>query len=285
MPNKPMRGAQVNLAHHLSRGLTNAYIMNEGQGDTTYDSLNLNTKDHEGTLVGPVWTSGVNGPGLDFDGSNDRVKFGQGFKVPNNKASTLSELTIAVDCIVDDMDVQDQRLFTKQDSNQVANHDWMMGTTSATPTMRVRLNAGGSTTTLIGNANRLVLGERAMWFLRYGFIDEGGKVLAIFKNGELDQSVSKTGDVGQATDRDVFFGCGITLGVEESFLDGKIFGVYFWNRSLGIGEMARFSMNPYQIFDFGMNPALFGQLLAVPNVNTESGHMRGYLGGHLSGVV
>jgi hypothetical protein len=70
---KPARGARLNPAHPLARGLVGCWLFNEGTGDRVYDvSGNENT----GTLTNMTesdWIGGRDGGVLDFDGSDDVI--------------------------------------------------------------------------------------------------------------------------------------------------------------------------------------------------------------------
>jgi len=78
---KPSKGALINWAHPLSRGLVGYWPMNEGMGDKIYDfSGNKNT----GTLMGMAhpstavsgWNPGKFGSALNFDSTNDYIVIG-----------------------------------------------------------------------------------------------------------------------------------------------------------------------------------------------------------------
>lgn len=63
---KPHRGVQLNRSHPLARGLTGAWLFNEGTGNIAYDLANQRI----GDLVSTAWEKG----GLSFDtGGNSRL--------------------------------------------------------------------------------------------------------------------------------------------------------------------------------------------------------------------
>jgi parallel beta-helix repeat protein len=68
-------------------GLVGCWHFDEGIGNETYDSSGNN---NNGTIYGATWTTGVNGTGLDFNGTSDYVDFGD-----VEEAEGLSTMTIS----------------------------------------------------------------------------------------------------------------------------------------------------------------------------------------------
>ena len=69
---KPIFGTQLDRSHPLAQGLVASYLFNEGCGDLVHDSAGMN--DGKMTNMAPMSsTSGWNGQGLAFDGTDDYV--------------------------------------------------------------------------------------------------------------------------------------------------------------------------------------------------------------------
>ncbi|MCG2826397.1 MAG: right-handed parallel beta-helix repeat-containing protein, partial [Thermoplasmatales archaeon] len=77
------KGAVIILEHaYNTTGLIASWHFNENAGDTVYDSSGNN---NDGAVYGAIWTTGVNGSALSFDGENDYVE------VPDNDSLDITD--------------------------------------------------------------------------------------------------------------------------------------------------------------------------------------------------
>jgi hypothetical protein len=139
---------------------------------------------HNGTVAGASWTAGQRDNALSFDGTDDRVECG---------AWDVSGTAITV-CAWVKLDAafvdNDARILSKAVGIQEQEHWWMLSTTTSggQRRLRVRLKAGGSTTTLIAASGNLSL--NTWWHVAASY---DGATLRLFLNGAEVGSAPKTG--------------------------------------------------------------------------------------------
>jgi hypothetical protein len=195
--------------------------LDEANGTTAADSIDGN----HGTLVnGPAWqpVGGRIGGALELDGSDDRVDIG------NMDVTGGDGLTIALWIRADDFSVDDARLVSKATGVTETEHYWMLSTYPG-GALRVRLKAGGSTTTLISSAGELTAGP---WYHVAATYD--GSVLRLFKDGLEIAVAGKTGSV------DTNPGVPAALGDQPQGgrpFDGLFDDVFIYNTALDAGEL------------------------------------------------
>jgi len=172
---------QDDTAGSLPAGLVAAYSFDETQ-DTLVRDISGNAND--GVLIGATRTStGKHGNALSFDGIDDSVDL-KGLDIPDANGLTLSLWMNA-----DDFDTYDARLLSKATGYQDQEHFWMLSTFSS-KSVRFRLKADGSTSTLISKDGVLQTGR---WHHVAATYD--GQQMRIYVDGQQVASQSKTGIV------------------------------------------------------------------------------------------
>ena len=146
----------------------------EGSGTVTADQSG---NGNHGTLInGPVWSSGITGNALSFDGENDYVDVGS-FDVNG------SEITITAWIRADHfnhLSSRDARIISKANGVNDSNHFWMLSSidTSEVKRLRFRLKTNGLTSTLIASSGTLQTG---VWTHVAAVYD--GAFMRLYKDG------------------------------------------------------------------------------------------------------
>src|SRR6266498_145715 len=155
-----------------------AYSFNEGAGTTVADSSGNN---NTGTLVnGPIWTGGMYGSALSFDGLSDYVDLGDPVTLQLTGSMTISGWINAALFPVDDA-----AIVSKRDSGEVG---YQLDTTiDAGPrTIGFKLtNASGGYMFRYG-ASTL---QPNQWYHVAGVYDAAAQTLSVYLNGQLDNGL------------------------------------------------------------------------------------------------
>ena len=163
----------------LPAGLVVAYSFDETE-DVLVRDISGNAND--GVLVGATRTStGKHGKALSLDGADDSVDLKR-LDIPDATGLTLSLWLKA-----DDFDTYDARLLSKATGYQDQDHYWMLSTFSNN-SVRFRLKANGSTSTLISSSNVLKAGRWQHVAATYD-----GQQMRIYVDGQQVASKPKTG--------------------------------------------------------------------------------------------
>lgn len=197
-------------------------------GSTPDDSGN----GHTGTVTGGV--SAVSGQidnALSFDGSNGKVAVGN---MDVTASSGNDGITLAAWINPDQWTTasRDNRIISKATGTQDQDHYWMLsGIASGSDTyLRMRLKAGGSTTTLIASSGNLAT---STWTHVAGTYD--GSTIRLFVNGSQVGSTSKSGTINTSSS------VGVTIGINPDNnrpFDGKLDEVYIFDRALSASEIS-----------------------------------------------
>lgn len=165
---------------------TFSFNLNETSGSIAHDSSGNN---HHATLVGANWSAGKLGNGLLFHGTGtpDNLNVGA-INVTGN------QMSIALWIKPNDLSGNhDYRLISKASGMYEQDHDWMISTYNGNQ-IRLRLKAGGSTTTMIANNANLQVGQWAHVVATYD-----GSTMRLYKDGQQLASQSKSGTIGTST--------------------------------------------------------------------------------------
>ena len=207
-------------------GLVAAYGF-EGSGTTVADSSG---NGHDGTIVGATRVPGGKfGSALDFDGTDDLVDLG------NLDIVGGSGLTISLWMKADTFGISDARLVSKATGVQEDDHYWMVSTFSS-KSVRFRLKAGGSTTTLISGNDALSIGP----WIHVAMIYDGAEMV-IYADGVEVGSATKTGVID--ADASVPAAIGNQPQNGKSF-DGILDEVRIYNRALTPAEIQSDMITP-----------------------------------------
>ena len=225
--------------------------LDESSGTTAADISGSN----DGTLVnGPVWlpSTGRIGGALEFDGSNDYVDIGT-MDIPAGTGMTIA-MWVRLDA-----SSGSARLISKATGAGEQDHYWMISTQFGT-SVRFRLKAGGSTTTLVSPANQLVLGEWVHVAVTYDQSDmriyvDGGQVAITSKSGAVDVNPAVGAAMGDQPS-----------GAGSDPFNGALDEVRIYDRALSGAEVALLANPPAAI--------VAGQLAEETPVTARVGHTR-----------
>jgi hypothetical protein len=212
----------------LSSGLSGYWNLDEGSGLVAADQSG---NGNHGILInGPVWSSGIMGNALSFDGENDYVNVGN-FNVEGN------QLTLAAWIKADRFDhltYEDARIISKASNQTGTNHYWMLGMirTHTGTAFRFRLKADGEVQTIDGSNGPL---QPGVWIHVASVYD--GAEMRIYQDGVEVISMPKTGLLDQNSSVPVWIGNNPANPVSKPF-DGLIDDVRVYHRALSAAEIA-----------------------------------------------
>ena len=210
----------VRAASESPVGLVAAYGFEEVDDVWVVDSSG---NGNDGVLSGANRTNvGRFGKALTLDGVNDWVD------LRNLDVSDGDGLTIAFWMMADDFGTYDARLVSKAAGVNDQDHYWMVSTFS-NGSIRFRLKAGGSTTTLVSDSGVTSPGN---W--HYVAATYNQSLMRVYVDGSAVGSISKSGDV------DGNSGVPAALGNQpqgDRPFDGRIDEVRIYNRALTAQEI------------------------------------------------
>jgi hypothetical protein len=206
----------------LARGLYAHWPLDETSGTVAPDVTGSNP----GVLVdGPEWQpdGGRIDGALSFDGIDDRVAI-EAFDVPST-----SGLTLAAWVRPDDLGGS-PRILSKATGTAEQDHDWMMSLHPPS-TLRFRLKAGGTTSTLVAPDDLLSTGTWSHTACTYD-----GTAMRIYVDGILVATAAKSGTLDQTPTTAVALGNQPTGAGEES-LSGRLDDVRLYDRAVDPAEV------------------------------------------------
>ncbi len=199
--------------------------LDETSGPTAVDSEG----DNDGTWTnGPVAAPGVDAGGLDFDGSNDYVDAGT-FDVVGSGITMMAWFN--AEAIATD----DGRFVSKASSPNEVDAYWQLSTTDSGSNryLRMRIKAGGTTTTLADSSVNLATGT---WYLATGTYDNASGMMRLYLDGVEVASTAHA--VGGALDTNPAVSVALGAnGTAERFFNGILDDVRIYNRALGANEI------------------------------------------------
>lgn len=215
--------ATVTGSYHLTIGeaIQAHWPLDESAGLIAGDIVGGN----DGTLASePVWSPGIVGGALAFDGIDDSVELG------NLDVTGADGITLALWMRPDALN-GDERVLSKAEGTQEQDHYWMISLNSGTQ-LRFRLKTSTGTSTLVTSQSVLTVGE---WYHVTCTYDNVG--MRIYGNGELLASQPKTGVV--ATNPTVGAAIGNQPpGAGDKHFAGRIDDVRLYRRALLPAEIA-----------------------------------------------
>ena len=201
------------------------WTLDDGVGFLAVDSEG----NHDGTVDGAGWTVGQLGGALDFDGINDYVDVGT-FDVVGSGLTMMGWFN------AETIPTSDGRVISKADGPNDFNAWWQLSTTDSGSNryMRMRIKAGGTTTTFADSSVNLSPGQ---WYFAVATYANSSGDMKLYLDGV--EVASGVHAVGGPVDVDpsvpVAIGANGTL---ERFFDGVLDDVRVYNRTLGASEIA-----------------------------------------------
>jgi len=244
---KPLRGTRLNRTHPLARGLIGCWLFNEGTGDKVFDSSG---NDSEGTMdnfsASEAWTSAYSG-GFSprFDGADNAIRL-----LNPSVLNPTAQITLIAGVIPDsDPDPSNSwgRVISRGDG---ATGDLWALSFESSRQFDFRINNAFSLSVVQVDANVFSViggtydGSNRRWYL----------------NGNLIKTFPTTGAIGT--------GNYVRIGQHGDGVgrhyQGYIAFVFIYDIALSNEAMMSFANDPYQMFDIGINPAIFGDLNGAP---------------------
>ena len=223
---KPVLGSQLNLGHHLSKGLVGLWLLNEGSGTKVFD---LSENGNTGTIQGDTrWSSGKYGIAWEGDGTGDYIDCG-----------------LSLGNIIGAADTFSLAIWFKSDNTNSNDGLFNIGPfASARGEFNVNIQANNIYTQINDNN----------FSQNFAFTDTGWNCLIVswdsvtvkvFLNNviKIDQAYSLATSMA---------GLKTIIGAYHSNntpFDGKISHCYFYNRSLSASEIALLYREPFVMFE------------------------------------
>ena len=236
---KPIRGAQLNRADPLARGLVGAWLLNEGTGGTVHDgSGNGNTGTLSGMVPASDWVSGERGWALDFDGSDDCITLDN--TILRGACAATNAVTVVVGTKLGSV-ADDKRLLHSNDTDgfillwyDVGNNCW-----------GCRLAGSGSWQD-DDNTSVATVGKQTQLALT-GNAGAG----AFYQDGRLITTGEYAGTLGDADTATTFW---LGRAFFTYHYQGTISYAYIWDRALSAGEIAQVAGFPYRLWQPSSSP-------------------------------
>ena len=224
---KPIRGAQLNRTHPLSRGLVACYIFNEMTGETVFDSSG---NGNNGMLEnGVAWGDG----GLEFDGVDGYMEV-----IDSASLDITEDITFVFSFNPYDVSANIHRLIHK-------NGAYTLYTNSGEGPNTLRLHNY--------NDNSFAASSASLTSNEYQHIavSKSGGTVNFCRNGvNIDNDTSITSTFPNSA-------VNLFIGIDEdlsSYPYGGSFGyIYIYNQSKSSDEMAWLYREPYAMFEPAFN--------------------------------
>ncbi len=214
--------------------------LGESSGTTATD---LGSATNDGTYAGSV-TIGATGAlsndtdtAADFNGTTDYVDVGN-FNVAG------SGITLTAWFNADDFGTTDQRIISKAHSSAEADHTWMLSTVERSPgvySLRFRVDAGGTTNTLIASSGSITAGQ---WHHAAATYDDASGSMKLYLDGVEVGSMTHSvgGSVTPSTDN-VYIGANPEGAGLYGVFDGRIDEVAVFEQALTSSEILALSLS------------------------------------------
>ena len=200
--------------------------LDDGVGLTALDSAENN----DGTLVGgPIWVTGTLDGALDFDGINDYVDAGT-FDVVGSGLTMMGWFN------AETISTNDPRIVSKANGTSVSDAWWQLSTSTSGSNryLRMRVKAGGVTTTFADSSVNLIAGQ---WYFAAATYDSGTGDMRLYLDGTLVANGSHA--VGGAVNANPFVPVAVGAnGTPERFFDGVLDDVRVSDRAFSAAEIA-----------------------------------------------
>jgi predicted outer membrane repeat protein len=206
-------------------GMVSHWKLDDGSGTTALDSVGVNN----GTLFGPIWTTGKVGGALHFDGANDYVDLGNDPSLRVSSGDFTVSAWVKFDALSGDMSIVDKM------SASGANRDgWRLAKQTDN---RFWFCLGGRDANHCGDPAFTVfsttLANTADWFHVTGVKNSGG--LSIYVNGVLEDSRSPLPNFLDSNSTNLRLGSYILDSL--AYLNGLVDEARIFNRALSAAEV------------------------------------------------
>jgi hypothetical protein len=236
---KPTRGSILISGHPLLRGLVGYWPMLEGSGGKISD---LSHNGNIGELTGAaLWSSGLFGGCVDYDGSSRRHKIGY-----NPVLFCSPYMTVA--------------FWAKSDVTNYTSSGYVVSMYDYAANKRVwaiAVNASGDLWTVLTSANGIngyytnsTLAVDSSWHFFTFVVNNSTRQWDMYVDGIFNQTI--TAAVTYA-DQGSFLTIGGLDG--SNYFDGGIDDIAMWNRRLSVAEIYGLYREPFSMFAEGINPA------------------------------
>ena len=200
--------------------------LDETSGTQAIDAEGSN----DGTLAGnPAWTTGQIDGGLDFDGVVDYVDVGT-FDVVGTGLTMMGWFN------AESIPTEDPRIISKANGTDPSDAWWQFGIADSGSNryLRMRIKAGGTTTTFADSSVNLTAGQ---WYFAVATYDNATGDMKLYLDGAEIASGSHA--VGGAVDTDPIVPVAIGAnGTIEGFFDGILDDVRVYGRALDATEIS-----------------------------------------------
>ncbi len=249
---KPVKGNLLQRGHPLSRGLASVFLLNEGHGDRVGDgAIDGNVGMFSGS---PVWISTNEGYALNFDGTAMRVDAPDhpNFHTPSDEVTMFLRARFPADTGTASYPSIAVKRHTGA-PEYISYHIFQNATTDRA------LKAGLSTTIGDNVATQFTYTVPADTWVNLVLRWKSGEKINfriygdnLYFYSERLSSATLGGTIKYTSD-DFSFGENIACDISR---------VLVWDRKLSVNEIESLVKNPYQIYDVGLNPAMFATIAA-----------------------
>jgi hypothetical protein len=235
---KPLRGIRLNKTHPLARNLVRAWVINENGGTFLYDNCNHAIAGFSGA---PTWKAGKYGPRLEFDGSDDSA---------DNTAIlpfTSYPFTIVVSAVrcsgtySNWYGVHQSGVNIQRAAMYCSNTGLLTGVVYS-----------GSTGGTVQSVTTFAAGDE-YWG---AFVGYSSTNRSMFVNGRFEANVTTARNFPASPNTESF--ARMWGGADASYYKAKFNFVYAYNRALTDAEIAWLYREPFEIFEPGIRPMVFG---------------------------
>ncbi len=246
---EPLLGVLANKTQPISKGLVGSWLLNERAGSRILDSSGHGRHGNQPTLARqPNWGLNELGSMLDFPQTSSSEEY---FELGDDFDIIGEGLTMVVWFTTRNVGACGGRLLSKSSGGSAADHFWMLNVCN--DTIRTRIRAGGSTTTLASPAGIIAVSTPYMTAVTY----DGTNIRLYINSTEASpqitsirqvNSTAKTGTLNVDNSVSVMLGRNGDDADGGNHLDGIIDRAYLWERALSLRELEILQYDPFIMF-------------------------------------
>jgi len=265
---KPFRGTQINRAHPHVLGLKGCWLFNEGVGNKIFDISGNNESAAIESGSGIVWAGANDGYCLDWGSAGD---YGIIAGPSNATRFTSEDFTVVTKIYhVGSSQISYGRIINH---GEYLQHGWVLNVDNSANKDAVSLSMEQSGAQQSVTTNTGFLNSNAWNTVAAVRI---GTTAKIYNNG-IEASSYPTYNTfidPTITSHNLVIGTR-PISTGQSW-DGKIVWVYIYSRALAASEIMQLHLNPYAMFDYGINPALLYAAAAGGSIAVLRRRIEGY---------